>query len=109
MDGAGRFADIIARTRDPVVLEIAPTTLQHVTEDGTAVAVASQHSALRHPQNVREGIAPHIESQVPDVNAWRPGHPRRFLLAFADVYRRPAELADHRRPAAAFGFNNGHS
>jgi hypothetical protein len=85
VDHAGIFADVTAGARDPIVFQIAPAPFQRAGGDGPAMAVAAEHAAFFHPENVGERIGAHVESEMANENIFLERHVRRFFFSGADV------------------------
>ena len=64
VDGARVLLDPAPRFGHPVVLEVAPAPAQREARHRPAVAMAFEHSARSHLQDVRDGTGGHVEREV---------------------------------------------
>src|SRR2546428_2073551 len=81
----GTFLHITAGPCHPVIFQVAPASLQRAGKSPPAVAVATQHSSLLDPENIRVGVVSYVEGQMADVHVLLKGYIGRLILSPTNV------------------------
>src|SRR5438477_12556399 len=64
VDDAGAFVDVSAWPGHPVVFEIAPASLEHVSRDRATMAMPAELAPGLHPEHDGERVIAHVEGQM---------------------------------------------
>src|SRR5229473_3032619 len=75
VDFARRLVDEASLVGNPIMLEIAPLTLDHVSDEDHRMAVPGQHSRTPHAQQVAPAAADRIHQQWAEPDVCRLRHP----------------------------------
>ena len=97
VDESWCFVDEAARSRNPIVFEIARASFQTHHDHRAAVLVRPDHSLRLNPQDIALDVVASVEMKMADSGVRAKGHPWALLFRWADVDSRLAVLLNYVR------------
>src|ERR1700730_6809051 len=113
MDRSRTFLHVTARPCDPVIFQVSPIAFKGTGKHLSAVAMATQRSALFDPENICIDVVTHVEAEMADKNIFFERHPRGLVFSGANVNVRKRVFTHYRIEIPShldgtFCFENGH-